>query len=331
MSSSSHLFNTIVDSISTVKDIVTALCHINKHDDNKNALDISDHIGSNIKHILLFKPCNRTNISENMYSWQYPLTSAIPSSYSHKSSQHMLEFSYRVSIHNREYIDGHYIPLDPPNFDIIIPLNTSFLLETLNVLWFFYSSTMNIAVIVATSTYTNSLFLVDFNYLQTDPLVLNNYKPHMKIHRGFLNYYLHVRPDLFKLLDKYVNDNTQILITGLSLGGALSTIIALDLYNIKLSNDTIISDLVHYSFASPRLFNTSGSESYNNLDISSYRICNGSDIITSVPFPIMPSSDDDNEDFTHTNHMIYFDRNLSEYYDNHILAYLQEYNIDPIS
>jgi hypothetical protein len=257
-----------------------------------------------------------------------------------------LEFSYRVSVHNRETNDGNKDPLrlDPPEFDVVIPLNTTFLLTTVNILWVFYSSSMNIAVITATSTYSNILFLADANYFQVDPTILTNYKPNMKVHGGFWNLYTGIRSDLIALLEKYVNNDTQIILTGLSLGGAMSTIMALDLYQYKLSTGIIITDIVHYSFASPRAFNTSGVNYYNELQISSYRICNGSDIITISPLPLMPkypfgkstNGDDskqmiNNEDFTHVNGMIYFDKNLLDYYDNHILAYLIEYNVAPVA
>lgn len=282
-----------------------------------------------------FFPNYKSSDRKSYIEWEYPLKTKIPKLYDYATCQSLLEFSYRVDVHDREDNDGNKNPLelDPPEFDVIIPLNTTFLLTNVNVLWFFYSSSMNIVVITATATYSNLLFLVDANYLQVDPTIITNYKPNMRVHGGIWELYSNIRSNLFSLLEKYVNNSTQVIVTGISLGGGLSTIMALDMYQYKLSTGVIINDLVHYSFASPRTFNTSGSNDYNQLDIPSYRICNGSDIIPISPLPIMPFSVDpiNKQDFTHVQKLIYFDRNLSDYYDNHILAYLQEYNVTPVT
>lgn len=294
--------------------------------------------------IYLIKPVQRSG----QPSWQYPLDGKSPSSYSYKTAQSLLELSYRVSVHNREVVDGSNDPikLDPPNFDVIIPLNTTFLLQTFNVLWFFYSSSLNLVVVVATSTYDNTLFLVDFDYSQLDPITINNYISGMKLHRGFWNFYSSIRTELLLLLNRYVNDETQVLLTGISLGGAISTIGAIDLYHRKLDSNVVINDVIHYSFASPRAFNIIGAKKYNDIGISSYRINNISDIIPTTPLPIMYGSimsfsmlitayeksgqlQGEFYDFMHVGMMSYFDRHLGNYYANHILAYLNEYNVNP--
>lgn len=281
--------------------------------------------------------------------WQYPITGKLLSTYSRESAQSLLEFSYRVSVHNREVDDDNKDPLklDPPGFDVVIPLNTTFLFKEVNVLWFFYSSSMNIVILTATSTYNNILFLVDFNYLQLDPTNMGNYTPGVKLHGGFWNFYLSIHDRLLQLLQKYVNNETQVILTGLSLGGAISTIGAIDLYQKKLSSDISIKDIVHYSFASPRVFDIFGTKHYNNFKIPSYRIHNGSDIIPMVPLPIMPASitslklllaqntklqklqTNNYYYFMHVENLIYFDRNLQDYYSNHIPAYLNEYDLNP--
>lgn len=289
--------------------------------------------------------------------WQYPITEKLSPTYSRKSAQSLLEFSYRVSVHNREVDEGNKDPLrlDPPNFDVVIPLNTTYFFKEVNVLWFFYSSSMNIVTIVATSTYNNLLFLVDLNYLQLEPKSMGNYIPGVKVHGGFWNFYLSIHERLISLLQKYVNNETQVILTGLSLGGAISTIGAIDLYQKKLSDNLTMNNIIHYSFASPRAFDIIGTQHYNSLKLASYRIHNGSDIIPVVPLPIMPASltlslqnsksnTSSNSDtlteksingqlnyyyFMHVENLIYFDRNIGDYYGNHILAYLNEYDLDP--
>lgn len=204
---------------------------------------------------------------------------------------------------------------------------------------------------------------------------MGNYIPGVKVHGGFWNFYLSIYDRLTSLLQKYVNNETQVILTGLSLGGAISTIGAIDLYQKKLSPSSIskeakllpklsdysiINNIIHYSFASPRAFDIIGTQHYNSLKLTSYRIYNGSDIIPVVPLPIMPNNplsvfrgqatslsfQNSNSDtlteksingelnyyyFMHVENLIYFDINMGDYYGNHILAYLNEYDLDPRS
>lgn len=271
---------------------------------------------------------NPRSLDNSQPPWQYPLTQQLPIKYSKEAAQSLLELSYRVAIHNREVNDGvkHPLQLDAPGFDVVVPLDTTYMFVKVNVGWFFYSSKLNTAIFVATATYNNLLALVDINYLQVTPNV-TNYEPGVKVHGGFWELYNGIRDNLLALMEKYVNNNTQVALCGLSLGGAVSTLAAFDLYEYKLHNGVSINNLVHYSFASPRLFNTIGAQAYNKLNMTSEQIHNGSDIIPVVPLPIMPSD----QDFMHVRIPKYFDRNLGTYYDNHITAYLQEYDIVPIN
>lgn len=266
--------------------------------------------------------------------WQYKLEDKVPSLYCHQTAQSLLEIAYRVSIYNREVSKGDKDPikLNPPGFDIIIPLNTSLLFDEVNVMWFFYSSSMNIIMIIPTATYNNKLVIIDLNYFHQEPNNISNYKPGTKIHRGFLNFYNSIQSKLHLLLQKYLNQDTQVIISGLSLGGAISTITAMDLYQRKIGS-IVINNLVHYSFAGPRIFNIIGSTNYNNLNIFSYQIHNGSDIIPNAILPIMPSSFNfkSTQDFMHVDHIIYFDKHLGNYYDNHITAYINHYEIIAIT
>jgi hypothetical protein len=260
--------------------------------------------------------------------WEYPLTDKLQSAFVFKDAQSLLEFSYRVAVHNHEANDGHINPisLDAPGFDVVIPVNTTIFLEQINVLWFFYSRSLDIIVLVFTATYNKMLILVDANYLQKVPSTINNYVDGMAIHGGFWNLYRDIQKELMVLLDTYVGANTQIITTGMSLGGATSTIAALDLCGKTLDNGHTISNLIHYSFGAPKCFNTTGASHYDSLPIPSYRIANGSDIACIVPLPIMPVT----QDFTHASKLIYFDTNLSSYHSNHVPAYLDEYHITPI-
>lgn len=281
-----------------------------------------------ISHELVTEACTikpRVNTTVQP-SWNFHLNKTIEKRYSFTTAQMLLELSHRVAVHNREVNDGVKDPvkIDPPGFDVVFPLTCTYMYVNVNVGWFLYSTQMNIVIFVATATYNNVLSIIDLNYPQMVPKV-TNLIPNMKVHGGFWTLYERIQDKLHRLLNEYVNDDTQVMLTGMSLGGATSTIAALDLYGLKLDN-AVITDLIHYSFASPRLFNTTGAQAYKDLQMKSYQVHNGSDIIPVVPLPIMPFG----EDFMHVGNLQYFDRNLGSYYDNHILAYLLEYNVKPI-
>lgn len=270
----------------------------------------------------------------NQPPWQYPIINRLPTIYSRSVAQSLLELSYRVSVHNREVNIGIRDPLklDPPGFDVVIPIDCTYMFIDVNVLWFFYSKSLNMVVIVGTATYNTLLSIVDLSYFQVVPNI-TNYVPGMKVHGGFWELYARVQPALLTLLQKYIDADTQVVLTGLSLGGAITIIAAIDLYQRKLNSGVVIANPLHYSFASPRLFNTVGAKAYNKLKLASYQSHNGSDIIPVIPLPIMPISviSSQTEDFMHVENLNYFDDNLGTYYDNHITAYLNEYNVTLIS
>lgn len=260
--------------------------------------------------------------------WEYPITEKLQNAFSFADAQSLLEFSYRVAVHNHEVNDGHPNPisLDAPGFDVVIPVNTTIFLEQINVLWFFYSRSLDIVVLVFTATYNKMLILVDANYLQKVPTTIGNYVDGMCIHGGFWNLYQDIQKELAVLLNTYVGASTQVITTGMSLGGATSSIAALDLHDKTLDTRQVITDLIHYSFGSPKCFNTIAAQHYDTLPIPSYRIANGSDIACIVPLPIMPVT----QDFTHASKLIYFNKNYSSYHQNHVPAYLDEYHLTPI-
>lgn len=281
-----------------------------------------------LKNILLLKPGNHDLYTE----WESPLTGKVGSPYSDDIARSLLEFAYLVMIHNREVSDKlpNPIELKPPNFDVVIPID---ILNMCNVAWVFYSTSMNIMVISFTGTYNYSLIAADVDYYQRDPTSIHNYVKGMRIHGGFWTLYQLIQSTLLNTVTKYINIDTQVLITGMSLGGATSTICTLDLHGRTLANGVTLTNLVHYSFASPRLFNITGSRHYDQFKISSYRIENGCDIIPDVPFPIMLVSLNPFtiQDFVHVDVLEYFKLNLGTYYDNHILAYLKHYNLHSVA
>ncbi len=263
--------------------------------------------------------------------WKFSIDKQMETDYSLENEGKLMEFAFRVTTHNREKHEGKPNPLNlnPPNFNVVKPLDTTYLMNHVNAAWIFHSESLNTIVISFTGTYNNVLLLADASYSYADPTTINNYKTSIRLHGGFWNLYSNIQVELLNYLDQHVNDKTQIIITGFSLGGATSTICALDLYKRRLATNIVMNNILHYSYASPRVFNTEGAIHFDSLCIPSYRIANLSDMVINVPFPIIPhlSYKEPTEDFMHVYEMIYFDDNMRDYYDNHTVAYLKRHGL----
>lgn len=177
-----------------------------------------------------------------------------------------------------------------------------------------YNKTNNLLYIIFTGTINKCMALVDMTYKQRELEDILNYLPGLKGHGGIYEAYLSVRQKLVTILKEYLPNKPQIIITGHSLGGGLSQYCALDLayYNP-----------IHYSFASPMVFNEIGYQVFNKLVKYSFRIANLSDLVTMTPLPIMPN----NDVFFHVGQLISFQDNLGEYPLNHTEAYLMQYKL----
>ena len=269
-----------------------------------------------------YKEINLSNYEYKEQKWIHKISNEKISDY--ELAQILFEFSHNVSICNSNNLN-----LTPPEFDIIIPIDSTIFFEKVNVLWFCYSTNLNIMLLCFTSTYTKSLFLVDINYLHQDPSNINNLCDGFKIHGGFLSFYKGIRDKMFEIINKYYNSKTKLIISGFSLGGAISTLAAIDLHQYTTINNYVIDKATHFSFASPRIFNISGAIHFNSLNIISYRVYNNSDIVPTLPFPIMISSIKSLsiQDFMHVGISISFDDNTDNYNDNHSISYLKYFKL----
>ncbi len=195
-----------------------------------------------------------------------------------------------------------------------------------------YHSQLNIIYIIFSGTTDSCMLGMDMSHGQTDMDGLNNVVNGMKCHHGIYLAYMSIRDQMKKCLqpllaaikskqtqyenkrDIVYNKYPQIVITGHSLGGALSQLCALELayYNP-----------IHYSFASPLIFNHTTATVFDKFVKMSYRIANTSDLITMAPFPIMPNGDI----FCHVGKHLPFQRHLGDNSLNHTLAYVYEYQL----
>jgi hypothetical protein len=103
--------------------------------------------------------------------------------------------------------------------------------------------------------------------------------------------YLTIQKTIDKLfeIDK-INNDSQIFITGHSLGAGLATLAALHIH--KLAERKRINPSIQlYTFASPRVGDEDFAKHFN--DIQSYRIINSEDLIQSIPLPTTEVVDDE--------------------------------------
>ncbi|XP_047945091.1 uncharacterized protein LOC125191729 isoform X2 [Salvia hispanica] len=114
----------------------------------------------------------------------------------------------------------------------------------------------------------------------------------VQVHSGFLSAYDSVRTRLITLIKQatgHRDDNSiellptwHIYVTGHSLGGALATLLALELASSQLAQCGAIA-VTMYNFGSPRVGNRRFAEIYNQKVKDSWRVVNHRDIIPTVP------------------------------------------------
>ncbi|KAJ8530687.1 hypothetical protein K7X08_023568 [Anisodus acutangulus] len=118
-----------------------------------------------------------------------------------------------------------------------------------------------------------------------------DFKQEVQVHSGFLSAYDSVRIRLISLVKKaigYRDDDLEppnkwhVYVTGHSLGGALATLLALELSSSQLAKVGAIC-VTMYNFGSPRVGNKKFAEVYNEKVKDSWRVVNHRDIIPTVP------------------------------------------------
>jgi len=178
-----------------------------------------------------------------------------------------------------------------------------------------YDPVINVLYIVFTGTVNGCMVVSDLDYRQTTLDKLPNSTPDIKAHRGFYHAYISIRDKLVATVKKYLHLQPQIVITGHSLGGALSQICAYDL---------AYYEPIHYSFASPMVFNPVGAIAFDKFVKHSHRVANLSDLVIVAPLPVMPNG----ESFCHVGNLIYFQDNLGDFSLNHTFSYMAQYELD---
>lgn len=119
-----------------------------------------------------------------------------------------------------------------------------------------------------------------------------DFKQEVQVHSGFLGAYDSVRNRIMTLIKYAIGYDDEedaeniprwhVYVTGHSLGGALATLLALELSSSQMAKNGAIF-VTMYNFGSPRVGNRRFAEVYNAKVKDSWRIVNHRDIIPTVP------------------------------------------------
>lgn len=178
--------------------------------------------------------------------------------------------------------------------------------------YYFVSTAMNVHIVSFTGTWNIQEWEDDLDYFQVAPSQLNNFQNGQLVHGGWYKVYISVRSAILGYYNMLANANTQLVITGHSLGGSLSALCAFDMSQINVNN------LYHYSYAAPPVGNPTWSNSFDQLVYNSWRIVNSADIIPTLPPPIITGYL-----FQQTSDAFVFNDNTGSYLNNHVSSYIQ--------
>jgi triacylglycerol lipase len=113
-------------------------------------------------------------------------------------------------------------------------------------------------------------------YFSKKVIPYDGVNPKIKVHAGFLRAYKSIREYILNQVK--IHPYKKVTVFGHSLGGALSTLCALDVqYNFS------DREIECYSWGSPRVGNIAFTKSYNGRVPNTYRCVCGNDIISKLP------------------------------------------------
>jgi len=103
-------------------------------------------------------------------------------------------------------------------------------------------------------------------------------------HEGFVEIYESISPHIRAALERLPDSTQRLLVTGHSLGSALSTLAIPDvLHNSRFGPKQV----VHYNLASPRVASIPFADAYQATGVPTYRIVNSADVVPQLPPPIL--------------------------------------------
>jgi hypothetical protein len=162
------------------------------------------------------------------------------------------------------------------------------------------------------------------NYIRTkniDQSRLFDTEDTPKIHTGFLTIYETIRADIINTLNTIKPNN--IMITGISLGGAIACLCGIDLYfYYKTIGDTYQPNIIIYTFAAPKVGDEKFSQLFNdNPRVTLYSLINKADVIPNSPPSVTPNFNDYKNPYFYSSVGIskYADIQRNSLYENHIM------------
>lgn len=216
------------------------------------------------------------------------LPQSIPSQYDHCFARYCADLVVRIETPSN-YKGAKVVP--PKDSKIILELYEDnidlmfgmVLLDTNNNIWIAYRGTSDIKEWQDDFTYNQSglpgnkpIYQQDVDFLRSKDSVKDTPAP--RVHAGFIKVYTQFREKLLETLKN--TDHKNIIITGHSLGAAMTAITTVDLYNQGYKP-------VSYKFASPRV----GDKAFSDLVDKTilFHIYNTSDIVPTLPFAVSPN------------------------------------------
>lgn len=174
---------------------------------------------------------------------------------------------------------------------------------------FYYSKFLNMGIISFSGTEYTSEWIDDLDFRQTNPISITNDNK-IFTHIQFYKIYDSLRNDLIQTIKDTINENTILICTGHSLGGAIASICYIDI----ICNN-IVKNRTLYTFGSPRAGNIEFANIINKEN-TAFRIVNSADLTPTVPLPVLSSNI-----YCHFNNCISFSINGGNYIYNHGGAY----------
>lgn len=145
----------------------------------------------------------------------------------------------------------------------------------------------NYCCLVFSGTYSSSQWNNNLNLNLSSAAHLNGAHTDAQVHSGFVKTYDSIRDEVWDWLEENRWRFRWVIVTGRSLGGAISTLCAYDLAR-ELKRRNI--GLIHYTFASPRVGNPVFADDFNQKVPQSMRIYNTEDLVVDLPPPVWRSN-----------------------------------------
>jgi triacylglycerol lipase len=182
-----------------------------------------------------------------------------------------------------------------------------------NILWIVFRGTLSIKEFMQDLDVKQTPFSTSPNK-QNKLLLSQIANPDLQpsVHNGFLSVYNNFKTQMFDTINKYKPNN--IVVTGHSLGAAVSTIVGLD---IKDKHHNVVV----YNFASPRVGDLNFCKAVKSINLPLFRIVNNSDIIPTLPTPVMLNLDEPDNPlmYIHCGTLISFTINWESVINNHLI------------